>query len=259
MSRTRHRSSTVAAIAAAAMMFGCAAEDGDGNDDNGAVDDGQSENGESDGDGASASDPGEDVLGDGFDRDEAEQRAEELIGTPEDDVAENDATRIVARGDESFASTDDLVPGRANVTLDEVDGEWIVTHVMIETDGDAPPIEVDIANGDQNGATDDNGAADGDGPAASDPGEGVLGDGFDPDEAQARADALIGLHEDDIVENEATRITIRGDEDFEVHADLVPGRADLTVDEVDGEWIVTSVRIAAGSGEAEIHAHLGTE
>lgn len=75
-----------------------------------------------------------------FDRDRARERAEALLGLPEDEVEESRDTRIVRRGDEEFAVTMDLQPGRRNVELDEDDeGTYVVTRVEVEVpDGEDP-------------------------------------------------------------------------------------------------------------------------
>lgn len=246
MSRTRSRSSTVAAIAAAAMMFGCAAEDGDGNDDNGvddndASDNGASDNGESDGEDGSVGEQREDVVNENFDPEEAQERADALIGTHEDDVDEFPAARIMHRGDEDLGGTADLVLGRANVTVDEVDGEWIVTRVEIETDPDDPPIVADVH------------AVDEDDQDMDRPQD------FNHNEAQQRADDLIGTPEEDVPEDDETRIVARGDESFPTTDDLVPGRANVTLDEVDGEWVVTHVMVETHGDAPSIEANMDTD
>lgn len=66
--------------------------------------------------------------------DAARARAEALLGTPEDDLP--DDVRIGRRGDEDFALTMDLVPGRLTAELDD-DGSggagFVVTSVTLET------------------------------------------------------------------------------------------------------------------------------
>lgn len=67
--------------------------------------------------------------------------AADLLGTPEDQVIEDETTRIVRRGDETYAVTMDLLPGRRNVELDPAaDGTYVVTRVEIETLDGAPVI-----------------------------------------------------------------------------------------------------------------------
>lgn len=53
-----------------------------------------------------------------------------LLGTPEDELP--GSVRIARRGGEGFALTDDYVPGRDTVELDEVDGTYVVTSVTVE-------------------------------------------------------------------------------------------------------------------------------
>ncbi len=83
--------------------------------------------------------PTEQVIDDGYDREESRARATALIGVHEDDVEESMSQRIVRRGDEHFAVTMDLRPGRLNIELDEVDGAYVVTRVVVEVaDGEDP-------------------------------------------------------------------------------------------------------------------------
>ena len=59
------------------------------------------------------------------------EEAKALVGTAEDDVA--DDVRIGRRGDESFALTDDYVIGRMTVELDPDDSDTMrVTKVVLE-------------------------------------------------------------------------------------------------------------------------------
>lgn len=83
--------------------------------------------------------PADEVIDDAYDREESRQRATALLGVHEDDVEESAALRIVRRGDEHFAVTMDLRPGRLNVELDERDDGFVVTRVVVETaDGEDP-------------------------------------------------------------------------------------------------------------------------
>lgn len=83
--------------------------------------------------------PVDEVIDDAYDREESRQRATALLGVHEDDVEESAALRIVRRGDEHFAVTMDLRPGRLNVELDERDDGFVVTRVVVETaDGEDP-------------------------------------------------------------------------------------------------------------------------
>ncbi len=67
-----------------------------------------------------------------FDRDGARERAESLLGLREDEVEESESVRIMRRGDEQLPGTMDLRPGRLNLELDEVDGEYRVTRIVVE-------------------------------------------------------------------------------------------------------------------------------
>ena len=60
------------------------------------------------------------------------ERAESLLGRSEDAVEESATVRIMRRGDEQLLGTMDLRPGRLNLELDEVDGEYRVTRVVVE-------------------------------------------------------------------------------------------------------------------------------
>lgn len=72
----------------------------------------------------------------------AMSRAASLLGTYETDVP--DDVRIARRGDEEFALTMDLVPGRLNVELDENDdGEFVVTAVAVETEDGSQVVTVE--------------------------------------------------------------------------------------------------------------------
>lgn len=77
---------------------------------------------------------------DGFDRDTAEDRAQSLLGLPEEAVEEDAETRIVRRGDEHLPGTMDLRPGRRNLELDDDgSGTFVVTRVTVEVpDGEDP-------------------------------------------------------------------------------------------------------------------------
>lgn len=75
-----------------------------------------------------------------FDRDRSREDAERLLGLDEADVTETPERRIVRRGDEHFAVTMDLRPGRQNVELDDDgSGTYVVTRVVVEVpDGEDP-------------------------------------------------------------------------------------------------------------------------
>lgn len=87
--------------------------------------------------------PPPDDLEEDFDRQAARANAQALIGLPEDAIEESTMRRIVRRGDEHFAVTMDLRPGRQNLELDnDSSGTYIVTKVIIETmDGEHLEIE----------------------------------------------------------------------------------------------------------------------
>jgi hypothetical protein len=70
----------------------------------------------------------------GFDEEVSVERARTYLGAAETDVEESPMVRIMRRGDESFAGTMDLRPGRLNLELDEDDeGVFRVTRVLVET------------------------------------------------------------------------------------------------------------------------------
>lgn len=70
----------------------------------------------------------------GFDEEVSLDRARSYLGVAETDVEESSMVRIMRRGDEFFAGTMDLRPGRFNLELDEDDdGVYRVTRVLVET------------------------------------------------------------------------------------------------------------------------------
>lgn len=70
----------------------------------------------------------------GFDEADSLERARSYLGVAEDDVEESAMVRILRRGEEHFAGTMDLRPGRFNLELDEDDdGVYRVTRVVVET------------------------------------------------------------------------------------------------------------------------------
>jgi hypothetical protein len=72
----------------------------------------------------------------------AMRRAASLLGTYETDVP--DDVRIARRGDEAFALTMDLVPGRLNVELDtDADGAYVVTAVTVETEDGSETVTIE--------------------------------------------------------------------------------------------------------------------
>lgn len=72
---------------------------------------------------------------DGFDPERSRELAEGYLGVAEEDVEETVMVRILRRGDEQFAGTMDLRPGRFNLELDPDDeGVYRVTRVVVETE-----------------------------------------------------------------------------------------------------------------------------
>jgi hypothetical protein len=68
--------------------------------------------------------------------------AEQLLGLPEDEVEEDERTRITRRGDEQLPGTMDLRPGRRNLELDDDGtGTYVVTRVVIELEGEDIVVE----------------------------------------------------------------------------------------------------------------------
>lgn len=94
------------------------------------------EAGNGDGNGDNSNGNGEDEISE-----EDLQDARDLLGTPEDEIEEDPQTRIMRRGDENLAGTMDLRPGRRNLELDQVDGTYVVTRIVIETFEDPIVIE----------------------------------------------------------------------------------------------------------------------
>jgi hypothetical protein len=138
----------------------------------------------------------------------AVRRAASLLGTPEGDVP--DDVRIARRGEEAFALTMDLVPGRLNVELDaNDDGDYVVTAVSVETEDGSELVTVDRLLAD----------------AAS-----ILGTpeaGLDP----------------------AWRVGRRGDESFPLTEDFVVGRYTVELDDDGtGAFLVTAVAVELPGG-----------
>lgn len=94
-------------------------------------------------DGLARSIDGEDRAVPGFDREAVEAEAEALLGRAEGEVTEDGMTRILRRGEEEFAGTMDLRPGRMVLELDDDgSGTYVVTRVTVEVaDGDPIVIE----------------------------------------------------------------------------------------------------------------------
>ena len=78
----------------------------------------------------------------GFDPEASPAQARSFLGVSEDDVevaiADTTMVRIMRRGDEQFAGTMDLRPGRLNLELDpDEDGTYRVSRVVVETEDGA--------------------------------------------------------------------------------------------------------------------------
>lgn len=91
--------------------------------------------------------PGEPTGGDAlrdFDHEAHRNAARALLGVAEDALEPSATLRIARRGEERFALTMDLRPGRRNVELDEQpDGGYVVTRVMVETPDGSDSIVVE--------------------------------------------------------------------------------------------------------------------
>ncbi len=91
--------------------------------------------------------PGQPAGGDAprdFDREAHRAAAEALLGVAEDALEPAPNLRIARRGDERFALTMDLRPGRRNVELDEQPGGgYAVTRVIVETPDGSDSIVVE--------------------------------------------------------------------------------------------------------------------
>ena len=76
---------------------------------------------------------------DGFDAERSQELAEAYLGVAEEQVEETVMVRIMRRGEESFAGTMDLRPGRFNLELDEdEEGVYRVSRVVVERDDGGP-------------------------------------------------------------------------------------------------------------------------
>lgn len=114
------------------------------------------------------------------------------------------------------------------------------------TDDGAPDLGAPQEPGADDGSPgDDDADADPDGEA----GDGGAGPGDVDEDAVAAARELLGLPEDEVVEDAETRIMRRGDEQLAGTMDLRPGRRNLELDEVDGTYVVTRVTIETEDGE----------
>jgi hypothetical protein len=139
----------------------------------------------------------------------AVRRAASLLGSYEADVP--DDVRIARRGDEEFALTMDLVPGRLNVELDVDDvGEYVVTAVSVETEDGSQVVSV----------------------------ESLL----------ENAASYLGTPEAGL--DPTWRIARRGDETFALTEDFVVGRYTIELDDDDGTgaFAVTGVTVELPGG-----------
>lgn len=86
----------------------------------------------------------EDPFGADFDRDEARERAEALLGLAEDELPDSGDVRVIRRGDERPPVTMDLRIGRRNVELDpDGSGTFRVVLVQVEVPDEEPPLVVE--------------------------------------------------------------------------------------------------------------------
>ena len=86
--------------------------------------------------------------------------------------------------------------------------------------------------------------------AGVDDGAPTPGDVFDRERSEQDARALLGLPEDEVEADALTRIVRRGDEDFVVTMDLIPGRRNVELDDDGtGAYVVTRVVVEVPDGE----------
>lgn len=163
MKNLRSRSVLLPFALTAALVAGCGAADGDdpgrepvgdtpvedGTDDttDGIEPDAEptgEETAPDEGDLGDAEPPVDEEIEVEFDEAAATARAEELLGTAEEDLPTDDPdVRVMRRGDEDMMGTMDLRPGRANLTLDDDgSGTFVVTRIEVETP-DGEPIVVE--------------------------------------------------------------------------------------------------------------------
>lgn len=138
----------------------------------------------------------------------ATRRAASLLGAGETDLP--DDVRVARRGDEEFALTMDLVPGRLTVELDEGEGgDFVVTAVSVETEDGSVAVTADS----------------------------LLAD----------AASFLGTPEPGL--DPAWRIARRGDESFALTEDFVVGRFTVELDDDGtGAFTVTSVTVELPGG-----------
>jgi hypothetical protein len=76
---------------------------------------------------------------------------------------------------------------------------------------------------------------------------------FDREQSEAAARALLGLPEDEVVEDADTRIVRRGEEEFPATMDLRPGRQNVELDDDgSGTFVVTRVIVEAPADQESI-------
>jgi hypothetical protein len=130
----RHRSAIATLIAALALAACGGADDtGDVTADPDAAEDAVED----------ALDEAEDQPELDVDREAVEAEARALLGRAEDEITEDEMTRVLRRGEEEFAGTMDLRPGRMNLELDDDgSGTYVVSRVTVEvSDGDPIVVE----------------------------------------------------------------------------------------------------------------------
>lgn len=142
------------------------------------------------------------------------RRAASLLGTAEDALP--DDVRIARRGDEQFALTMDLVPGRLTVELDEDEaGQFVVTSVVVETEEGQEVVTVERLLEDARSYL------------------GTAEPGLDPH----------------------WRIARRGDGRFALTEDFVVGRFTVELDDDGtGAFVVTAVTVELPDGEQRVTA-----
>lgn len=142
------------------------------------------------------------------------RRAASLLGAFETDLPED--VRIARRGDETFAVTTDLVPGRLTVELDDDgSGAFVVTSVTVETEDGSEVVTVATLLADAQEAL------------------GTLETGLDP----------------------AWRLGRRGDESFALTDDFVVGRFTVELDDDGtGVYVVSAVIVELPGGARTVTA-----
>lgn len=142
------------------------------------------------------------------------RRAASLLGSYETDLA--DDVRIARRGDEEFALTMDLVPGRLNVELDEDGGgQYVVTAVSVETEEGSEIVTA----------------------------ESLLED----------ASSYLGLPEPGV--DPVWRVGRRGDESYALTEDFVVGRFTVELDDDGtGAFVITAVTVELPGGAERVTA-----